>query len=112
MGNPDIVKIVRYFKENNRSIDITISTNGSIGNSADYAELAELGVTLRVALDGVGEFNELYRVNAKWDKIVQNLNSFALKSSKHQLENTLTLLQQFLNSWCEVRMFKRMNFIC
>jgi sulfatase maturation enzyme AslB (radical SAM superfamily) len=86
MGNPDIVKIVRYFKENNRSIDITISTNGSIGNSADYAELAELGVTLRVALDGVGEFNELYRVNAKWDKIVQNLNSFALKSSKHQLE--------------------------
>jgi sulfatase maturation enzyme AslB (radical SAM superfamily) len=85
MGNPDIVKIVRYFKEINRSIDISISTNGSIGNSADYAKLAELGVSMRVALDGVGEFNELYRVNAKWDKIVENLNSFASKCSKNQL---------------------------
>jgi len=86
MGNPDVVKIVRYFKEINRSIDISISTNGSIGNSTDYAELAELGVSMRVALDGVGEFNELYRVNAKWDKIVENLNLFASKSSKHQLD--------------------------
>ena len=86
MGNPDIVKIVRYFKEINQSIDINISTNGSIGNPNDYAELAELGVSMRVGLDGVGEFNELYRVNAKWDKIVENLNLFASKSSKHQLD--------------------------
>ena len=87
MGNPDIVKIVRYFKEINPSIDVNISTNGSIGNSADYAELAELGVGMRVGLDGVGEFNELYRVNTKWDKILENLNSFASKSPKqHQLE--------------------------
>jgi len=85
MGNPDVVKIVRYFKENNPNISININTNGGIGKPSDFAELANLDVNMIFGLDGLGEINELYRVNVKWDKVLQNLNSFASKSSPNQL---------------------------
>jgi sulfatase maturation enzyme AslB (radical SAM superfamily) len=86
MGNPDIVKIVKYFRENNPNLPIHINTNGGIGNTDDFAKLAELGVHMIFGLDGLGETNELYRVNVKWDKVLQNLNSFVSKASPGQLE--------------------------
>jgi molybdenum cofactor biosynthesis enzyme MoaA len=86
MGNPDVVKIVKYFKENNPNLPIDINTNGGIGTVEDYAELAELGVHMIFGLDGIGESNELYRVNVKWDKVLENLNSFVSKAKPHQLE--------------------------
>jgi len=87
MGNPDVVKIVKYFRENNPNLPIHINTNGGIGDAKDFAKLAELGVHMIFGLDGLGESNELYRVNVKWDKILQNLNSFVTKvNSPHQLE--------------------------
>ena len=86
MGNPNVVKIVRYFKEINPNLSININTNGGIGNPSDFAELAELNVCMVFGLDGLGESNELYRVNVKWNKIIENLNSFISKASPHQLE--------------------------
>jgi len=85
MGNPDIVKIVKYFKENNPNLSISISTNGGIGNANNYAQLAELGVNMSFGIDGIGEYNKLYRVNVKWDKVIENLNSFISKSSPNKL---------------------------
>ena len=84
MGNPNVVKIVRYFKEINPNLSININTNGGIGNPSDFAELAELNVCMVFGLDGLGESNELYRVNVKWNKIIENLNSFISKASPHQ----------------------------
>jgi hypothetical protein len=86
MGNPDVVKIVRYLKEINPNLSININTNGGIGNASDYVELAELNVRMVFGLDGLGESNELYRVNVKWNKVIENLNSFISKASTHQLE--------------------------
>jgi sulfatase maturation enzyme AslB (radical SAM superfamily) len=86
MGNPDVVKIVKYFRENNPNLPIHINTNGGIGDAKDFAKLAELGVHMIFGLDGLGQTNELYRVNVKWDKILQNLNSFISKASPSQLE--------------------------
>jgi sulfatase maturation enzyme AslB (radical SAM superfamily) len=86
MGNPDVVKIVKYFRENNSNLPIHINTNGGIGDAKDFAKLAELGVHMIFGLDGLGQTNELYRVNVKWDKILQNLNSFISKASPSQLE--------------------------
>lgn len=86
MGNPDVVKIVRYFRENNPNISININTNGGIGKPTDFVELAKLGVNMVFGLDGLGEINELYRVNVKWDKVLKNLNSFASKASSNQLQ--------------------------
>lgn len=86
MGNPDIVKIVKYFKQINPNLPININTNGGIGDSTDFAELAELGVRIVFGLDGLGTSNELYRVNVKWDRVLKNLNSFISKASPNQLE--------------------------
>jgi len=86
MGNPDIVKIVKYFKEINPNLPININTNGGIGEAANFAELAEMGVRIVFGLDGLGKVNELYRVNVKWDKVIENLNSFISKASPNQLE--------------------------
>lgn len=86
MGNPDVVKIVKYFKENNPNLPIDINTNGGIGNAKDFEELAELGVHMVFGLDGMGSSNELYRVNVKWDKVLENLNAFISKCNPNQLE--------------------------
>jgi len=86
MGNPDIVKIVKYFKEINPNLPININTNGGIGEAANFAELAEMGVRIVFGLDGLGKANELYRVNVKWNKVLENLNSFISKASPNQLE--------------------------
>lgn len=85
MGNPDVVEIIKYFIKLNPKIEININTNGGIGNSSDYEELGKLGVQIMFGLDGVGEKNELYRVNVKWDKILKNINSFIKYSEKEKL---------------------------
>lgn len=82
MGNPDIVKIVKYFKEINEKIAITINTNGGIGDSNDYEELGKLEVSIMFGLDGINEKNELYRVNVKWDNVVENVTAFAKNCSE------------------------------
>jgi sulfatase maturation enzyme AslB (radical SAM superfamily) len=97
MGNPDVVKIVKYFREINPNLSININTNGGIGNPADFAKLAELGVRIVFGLDGVGESNELYRVNVKWNRIIENLNSFISKSLPHQLEIQFIMWEETVN---------------
>lgn len=84
MANPDIVPIVEWIRELNASCDIRIKTNGSLGKPEQFKRLAELGVEIRFGLDGVGEKNELYRVNAKWNKIEENFKAFASGNQKPQ----------------------------
>lgn len=84
MGNPQILDIVKYFKETNPNINIHINTNGGIGNSDTYSELGKLGTHITFGIDGVGEKNELYRVNVKWDKLMENLKAFS-KTTKPEL---------------------------
>jgi hypothetical protein len=76
MGNPEVVGITKYFRENNEKMSIHIATNGGIGKPADYAIMAKLGGIYTFGLDGVGSANELYRVNVKWDKVIKNVNEF------------------------------------
>lgn len=85
MGNPDVVKIVNYFRKNNSDLGIHMNTNGGIGEPSDYADIAELGVNITFGLDGVGKYNELHRVNVEWNKVIENLNSFVSKASPGQL---------------------------
>ena len=86
MGNPDVSKITRYFRENNEDLSIYVKTNGGIGDSSLYEELAELGVIITFGIDGYGSKNELYRVNVKWEKLIQNLESFTKKCKPEQFE--------------------------
>lgn len=84
MANPDIVDIVAWMRELNPTCDIRVKTNGSLGSPQQYGRLAELGVDIRFGIDGIGEKNELYRVNCKWSKIAENFKAFAEKNKKRE----------------------------
>lgn len=86
MGNPDVSKIVKYFRENNEKLSIYIKTNGGIGSKEIYSEIADMGAIVTFGIDGYKEKNELYRVNVQWDKLEENLNSFTSKCQPHQFE--------------------------
>ena len=82
MGNPDIVKVAEWVKLNNPECEFHISTNGGIGDTTQYKKLAELDVRITFGIDGYGDKNELYRINAKWDKVYENFKTFS-KYKKH-----------------------------
>lgn len=86
MGNPDVSKITKYFRKNNQNLAIYVKTNGGIGNKELYREMAELGAFMTFGIDGYEEKNELYRVNVKWDKLIENLLEFSKNCKPDQLE--------------------------
>lgn len=77
MGNPEIVQIAEWVKSNNPNCTFHISTNGGIGSVEDYKKLAELGVQITFGIDGYGDKNELYRINAKWNKVYENITTYS-----------------------------------
>lgn len=86
MGNPDILEILSWFKSINNKLNITISTNGSIGKTETYIGLAKIGVNMIFGIDGFGDKNQLYRVNTKWNNIVKNITSFSDNCKNGQLK--------------------------
>lgn len=54
-----------------------IDTNASIRNPSWWRELAKIkGMEVNFAIDGLEDTNHLYRVNTKWDKIMENAKAF------------------------------------
>lgn len=71
----DGVAIAEYFRSQNPTLEITISTNAGI--PADYwPRLAELGVKIYFCLDGLAGTHELYRQQTKWDTVIANAAQF------------------------------------
>ena len=97
MGNPDVVEIVKYFKEHNQKIKININTNGGIGDADKYEELAKLGVGMIFGLDGIDEYNELYRVNVKWSKVLENINRYVQYAEPKMLEIQFLMWGETIN---------------
>ena len=59
MTNPDIVKIIKWIKSINENCSINIRTNGGVGESELYEELAKLNVIMSFGIDGIGESNDI-----------------------------------------------------
>lgn len=74
--NPETPDIVEYFRENNPSMIIHISTNGSARDSTFWSRLAQAGVSVEFALDGLSDTHHLYRQNTLWDIVIQNAKIF------------------------------------
>lgn len=95
MGNPEVVNILKWVRDSNPSCHIHISTNGGIGKPNQYKELAKLGVWITFGIDGYGDKNELYRINAKWKKVEENIRSFSENViDKNQIEIQFLLWDQ------------------
>lgn len=97
MGNPEVVEIIKWVRDSNPDCHIHISTNGGIGKPHQYELLAKMGVWMTFGIDGYGDKNELYRINAKWGKVNQNIKTF----SENVLDNNQIEIQFLL--WDQTR---------
>jgi len=81
MGNPDIYKIVKWFKDINPNLRVSIATNGGIGKTEIYSKLAHLDVRMSFGVDGYQAGNELYRIGVKWERLEKNFKAFNTKNN-------------------------------
>ena len=86
MANPQIVNIIEWIRSVNENCQIVLRTNGRVGDSEQFKRIAELGVNICFGIDGIGDKNELYRVNVKWDKLYKNFTTFAQYAKPSQKE--------------------------
>jgi len=74
--NPESLKIVKYFRKHNKSLNISISTNGSARNSNFWKTLATLDANIIFCLDGLEDTHHLYRKNTVWKTVLKNAKTF------------------------------------
>ena len=74
-----LLDIIAFLKYINPSIIIGINTNGSIRNTEWWSQCAKLLTNDRdyvmFAIDGLSDTNHIYRRNAQWNKIMENVNA-------------------------------------
>jgi len=111
-AHPETLDILRYFRDNGCK-NVSISSNGASRSPEWWAELASIingpggsrdniknyyGGRVTFSIDGLADTNHLYRVGAKWDRIVENVTAFInaggrarwqwimMNHNEHQLE--------------------------
>ena len=71
-----IVGIFEYFKSVQPELKIELHTNGGIGSTETWKQLASLVHFSRFGIDGLEETNHLYRRGVKWSSLMNNINMF------------------------------------
>ena len=89
-AHPETLDILRYFRDNGTK-NVSISSNGASRSPEWWAELASIingpggsrdniknyyGGRVTFSIDGLADTNHLYRIGAKWDRIVENVTAF------------------------------------
>lgn len=101
--NPNLIKIIDFFKDCNH---VELITNGSIRNPQWFEKLATYkNIEVSFSIDGLEDTNHIYRINADWNKIIDNAQSFisaggnavwkmiVFKHNQHQVEQARKLSQ-------------------
>ncbi len=74
-----LLDIVKYCRETNPEISLSIHTNGSARTTAWWTQLAELlpkKHCVHFALDGLEDTHHLYRIGTNYNKIIDNAKAF------------------------------------
>jgi len=75
----DCLKVVKYLRDANPNVIISINTNGSARSRTWWRELADIighnGV-VRFGIDGLKDTNQLYRQHSDFDLIMSNASAF------------------------------------
>ena len=122
----DCLDIFRYFKEVNPDITLGMNTNGSLRTKGWWKELAEIfsGPLDYVvwSIDGLEDTNHIYRVNAVWDKIIENSQAFISAGgsaqwdmlifdyNEHQVDQAESLARELGFSWFRAKVSKRFDY--
>lgn len=106
---PNFLDIIKFIKEKNKDIRITISTNGGMKSETWWRELADLlspSDSLMFAIDGLENTNHIYRVNVKWSSVINNATAFinnggnaswqfiVFKHNQHQIDQARDLAKE------------------
>lgn len=82
--NKHLPDIIRWFRQQNPDIFVEIYTNGSVQQSSWWYDLGTLignnGIVI-FALDGLEDTNHIYRVDVKWDQLINNAKEFIKSGS-------------------------------
>jgi MoaA/NifB/PqqE/SkfB family radical SAM enzyme len=77
--NKELPNIIKWFQSHNPNISIDICTNGGVQKPNWWIEIGKLlkqkGKVV-FAIDGLEDTNHIYRINVKWDKILENIKAY------------------------------------
>jgi MoaA/NifB/PqqE/SkfB family radical SAM enzyme len=105
--NPELLEIIKFFKDLNPKINVTISTNGSLQSENFWKNLANLNVEVIFGIDGLEDTHKIYRRNTNWHKIITNAKIYIehkgyaiwkmikFDHNKHQIEQCEKLSKDF-----------------
>jgi MoaA/NifB/PqqE/SkfB family radical SAM enzyme len=72
----DILKIIGYLQEQTTA-KICIHTNGGLRNATIWNQLGEWdNIEIRFGIDGLEDTNHLYRINVRWDLLMNNIKTY------------------------------------
>ena len=72
----ELLSIAEYCRTANRSIEISLSTNGSLRPPSFWRALASKVDSCRFALDGLSDTNHIYRRGTSWPRIMENARAY------------------------------------
>jgi MoaA/NifB/PqqE/SkfB family radical SAM enzyme len=106
---PNFLEVCRLVKSKNPNITIKVSTNGGLRSTEFWSELATIvgdRSEIIFAIDGLEDTNHIYRVNVRWNKIIENVKAFVaaggkpywqyitFKHNQHQVEDARKLSEE------------------
>ena len=109
--NPEILDIIRYFKQQAPKLNISISTNGGARNREFWKDLAETKSVVMFCIDGLEDTHHLYRQNTSWSTVIKNARTFIdnggvavwkmirFKHNEHQIETCRGLSKEMGFEW-------------
>lgn len=104
--NPEVPEIIKYFKNVNPNLIITLCTNGGARNSNWWLELAKTGTRVIFDLDGLEDTHSLHRQNTLFKTVLKNAKTFidaggiaewkfiVFDHNRHQIEQCRQLSKQ------------------
>lgn len=104
--NPECVEIYSWVRQVNSRAVLILHSNGGARNKEFWQDLAKLDVWVTFAIDGLEDTNHMYRRNVKWNKLMENVESYLeaggratwemliFKHNEHQVDKCRELSQQ------------------
>jgi hypothetical protein len=83
--NKHLPSILKWFRQQNPNIFLEVYTNGSVQSTDWWYELGTIignNGNVIFAIDGLEDTNHIYRIDVKWNKLIENAKSFINSGSK------------------------------
>ena len=122
----ETLDIFKYFKQINPNITLGMNTNGSLRSTKWWRELAEIlsGQFDYVvwSIEGLEDTNHIYRVGARWNKIIDNAQAFIdaggsahwdmliFDYNEHQVDAATEMARELGFTWFRAKVSKRFDY--